>query len=170
MSQCMKRELLVMKTGSIVSHAYIFSFSFNWHIHQKSHHWLGMSSQEKLWHTAFYKSDTLSCDWPTTASKHRRQTHTDTHTHPFNGPLSRTIRVSRYQKGKTNLDFTEARVSDISWAICKSAPRSRQITTPAPHYSGFLQARCPSCRPNNSVKALKARRQKPHIITSYKIH
>jgi len=30
-----------------------------------------------------------------------------THTHPFNGPLSRTTRVSRYQKAKTNLDFTE---------------------------------------------------------------
>jgi len=25
--------------------------------------------------------------------------------------------------------------SSISWAICKSAPRSRQITTPAPHRS-----------------------------------
>ena len=46
--------------------------------------------------------------------------------------------------------------SGISWAICKSAPRSRQITTPAPHHSCFLQAGCPSCRPNNSVKALKA--------------
>ena len=32
-----------------------------------------------------------------------------THTHPFNGPSSGTSRVSRYQKGKTNLDFTEAR-------------------------------------------------------------
>ena len=32
-----------------------------------------------------------------------------THTHPFNGPLSGTTQVSRYQKGKTNLDFTEAR-------------------------------------------------------------
>jgi len=29
---------------------------------------------------------------------------THTHTHPFNGPLSGTTRVSRYQKGKTNLD------------------------------------------------------------------
>jgi len=28
--------------------------------------------------------------------------------HSFNGPLSRTTRVGRYQKGKTNLDFTEA--------------------------------------------------------------
>jgi len=26
---------------------------------------------------------------------------------------------------------------------------------PAPHRSSFLQARCPSCRPTNSVKALK---------------
>ena len=32
-----------------------------------------------------------------------------THTHPFNGPLSRTTQVSWYQKGKTNLDFTETR-------------------------------------------------------------
>ena len=31
------------------------------------------------------------------------------YTHPFNGPLYGTTRVSRYQKGKTNLDFTEAR-------------------------------------------------------------
>ena len=29
--------------------------------------------------------------------------------------------------------------SGISWAICKSAPRSRQITTPAPHHSGFYR-------------------------------
>ena len=36
--------------------------------------------------------------------------------------------------------------SGISWAIRKSAPRSRQMTTPAPHH----------CRPTNSVKALKA--------------
>ena len=34
------------------------------------------------------------------------------HTQPFNGPLSRTILVSRYQKGKTNLDFSEARDSE----------------------------------------------------------
>ena len=35
-----------------------------------------------------------------------------THTHPFNGPFSGTTQVSRYQKGKTNLDFTEARDSE----------------------------------------------------------
>ena len=48
--------------------------------------------------------------------------------------------------------------SSINWATCKSAPRSRQITMPAPHRPplSFLQAGCPSCRPTNSVKALKA--------------
>jgi len=44
--------------------------------------------------------------------------------------------------------------SGIIWAICKSAPRSRQ---PHQHPSlSFLQAGCPSCHPTNSVKALKA--------------
>jgi len=80
------------------------------------------------------------------------QTH-HTHTHPFNGPFSRTTQVSRYQKGKTNLDLTEARDSEWQWhqlGMCKSAPCSRQITTPAPHRSVFLQAGCPSCRPTKA--------------------
>jgi len=33
----------------------------------------------------------------------------------FNGPFSGTTQVSRYQKGKTNLDFTEARNSEWQW-------------------------------------------------------
>jgi len=37
------------------------------------------------------------------------------HTHLFNGPFSVTTQVSWYQKGKTNLDFTEARDSDWQW-------------------------------------------------------
>ena len=59
--------------------------------------------------------------------------------------------------------------SGISWAICKSAPRSKQITTPSPHYSVFLQAGCPSCRPTNSVKALKAKIDQKHcaVITDW---
>ena len=39
-------------------------------------------------------------------------TRTHTHTHTFNGPLSGTTQVSRYQKGKTNLDFTLIRDSE----------------------------------------------------------
>jgi len=38
-----------------------------------------------------------------------------THTHTFNGPLSGTTQVSWYQKGKTNLYFTEARDSEWQW-------------------------------------------------------
>jgi len=64
--------------------------------------------------------------------------------------------VSRYQKGKTNLDFTEARDSEWQWhQLGKSASRSRQITTPALRHASFLQAGWPSCRPTNSVKAVK---------------
>ena len=37
--------------------------------------------------------------------------------------------------------------SGMSWAICKSAPRSRQITTPAPHHSVFT-GRKPFLPPN----------------------
>ena len=40
----------------------------------------------------------------------KRYTHT--HTQLFNGPFSGTTQVSQYQKGKTNLDFTEARDSE----------------------------------------------------------
>jgi len=45
---------------------------------------------------------------------HKTITSVYTHIHPFNGPLSWTTRVSRYQKGKTNLDFTEARDNGIT--------------------------------------------------------
>jgi len=38
-----------------------------------------------------------------------------THTRPFKGPLSGTTWLSRYQKGKTNLDLTEARDSEWQW-------------------------------------------------------
>jgi len=33
----------------------------------------------------------------------------------YNGPLSGTTQVSRYQKGKNNLDFTEAGDSEWQW-------------------------------------------------------
>ena len=75
--------------------------------------------------------------------------------HPFNGPFSGTTQVSQYQKGKTSLDFTEARDSEWQWhqlALCKSAPHSRQTATPVSHHSVFLQAGCPSCHPANSTE------------------
>jgi len=56
--------------------------------------------------------------------------------------------VSRYQKGKTNLDFTEARDSEWQWhqlGHSKSAPRSRScqhLTTQ------FFTGRMPFLPPN----------------------
>jgi len=85
-------------------------------------------------------------------------TTTHTHTHPFNGLFSGATRVRRYQKGKTNLDFTEARDSEWQWhqlghmQVCTAFQTDNHASTPP---LSFLQAGCPSCRPTNSVKALK---------------
>jgi len=81
---------------------------------------------------------------------------THTHTHPFNGPLSGTTQVSWYQKGKTNLDFTEATDSEWQWhqlgcvQVCTSLQTNNHAITPP---LSFLQAGCPSCHPTNSVKS-----------------
>jgi len=70
-----------------------------------------------------------------------------------------TTQVSRYQKGETNLDFTEARDSEWHWhqlghmQVSTSLQTDNHASTPL---LSFLQAGCPSCRPTNSVKALKA--------------
>ena len=64
-----------------------------------------------------------------------------THT-PVNGPFSGTTRVSRYQKGKPIWILLKQETvsgSGISWAVCKSALRSRQIAMPAPHHSVFYR-------------------------------
>jgi len=58
------------------------------------------------------------------------------HTHPFSGPFSATTRVSRYQKWKNNLDFTEARDSEWQWhqlghmQVCTSLQTDNQASTP----------------------------------------
>jgi len=88
------------------------------------------------------------------------RTHACTHTHiTFNGPFSGTTQLSQYQKGKTNLDFTEARDSEWQWhqlghmQVCTSLQTHNRASNPP---LSFLQAGCPSCHPTNSIKALKA--------------
>ena len=73
--------------------------------------------------------------------------HADTHTHPFNGPLSGTTQVGRYQKVKPIWILLKQETvigSGISWAICKSSSCSRQITTPAPPTPDALPAAQPT--------------------------
>ena len=62
------------------------------------------------------------------------------HTHTFNGPLSGTTRVSQYQKGKINLDFSEARDSEWQWhqlgyiQVCTSLQTDNHASTPPLHW------------------------------------
>ena len=75
--------------------------------------------------------------------------------------LSGTTRVSQYQKGKTNVDFSEARHSEWQWhqlghmQVCTSLQTDNHATDASTPALSFLQTRCPSCHPTNSVKALK---------------
>jgi len=69
--------------------------------------------------------------------------------------------VSRYQKGKINLDFTEARDSEWQWhqlghmQVCTSLQTDNHASTSP---LSFLPAGYPFCRPTNSIKALKAQK------------
>jgi len=70
--------------------------------------------------------------------------------------------VGRYQKGKFDLDFTGARDSEWQWhqlghmQVCTLLQTDNHASTPP---LSFLQAGCPSCRPTNSVKTLKAKQK-----------
>ena len=73
------------------------------------------------------------------------QTHTHTHTHThtrltalFLG-LPRWAGTRKVKPIRILLKQETVSGSSISWSICKSAPFSRQITTPAPHHSGFYR-------------------------------
>ena len=92
-------------------------------------------------HTGHNKSLTAITLFTHVYTKTHTHTHTHTQTHPFNCPFSGPTWVSRYQKGKTNLDFTEARDSEWQWhqlghmQVCISL----QTTMPAPHHSVFYR-------------------------------
>jgi len=68
--------------------------------------------------------------------------------------------VSWYQKGKTNLDFTEAKDSEWQWhplghmPVCTLLQSNNHASTPP---INFLQAGCPSCCPTNSVKGFDSK-------------
>ena len=76
-----------------------------------------------------------------------------THTHQFNGPLSGTTHVSRYQKGETNMDFTGARDSERQWhqlghmQVCTSLQTDNHTSTPP---LSFLQDALPATQPTAS--------------------
>jgi len=65
--------------------------------------------------------------------------------HPFNGSLSGTTQVSQYQKGKSNLDFTEARGNEWQWhqlchmQICTSLKTDNHASTPPLQTTGWCK-------------------------------
>ena len=89
------------------------------------------------------------------------------HTQQLKDPFSGTTQVSWYQKGKPVwilLKQETVRGSGISWAICKSAPSSRQTTMPAPHHSVFYRPFLPPNQLRQSteghISAVSRRRKK----------
>ena len=78
----------------------------------------------------------------------------NTCTRAFKGSLSGTTRVSRYQKGKTNLDFTEARDSEWQWhqlgrmQVCTSLQTDNHARTPP--LSSYRSDALPAAQPTAS--------------------
>ena len=78
------------------------------------------------------------------------------HIHTFNGPFSGTSWVSQYPKGKTNLDFTEARDSEQQWhqlghmQVCTSLQTDNHASTPP---LSFFTGRMPFLLPNQQCQS-----------------
>jgi len=70
--------------------------------------------------------------------------------------LSGTTRVGQYQKGKTNLDFTEARDSEWQWhqlghmQVCTSLQADNHASTPP---LSFFTGRMPFLPPNQQCQS-----------------
>jgi len=82
--------------------------------------------------------------------------HKNGNTHPFNGPFLGLPRWAGTRKVKPIWILLKQETvsgSGISWAICKSAPRSRQITTPGPHHSSFFTGRMPFLPPDQPCQS-----------------
>jgi len=97
-----------------------------------------------------------------TVSKH---THTHIHLTAFCPGLLRWASTRKVTPIWISLKQETVSGSGISWAICKSAPLFRQITTPAPHHSVFYRpdslpaAQLRARKQGARVKALKAKQK-----------
>jgi len=97
---------------------------------------------------------------------HSHQEHTHTHLTAFFPGLPRWAGTRKVKPIWILLKQETVGGSGISWAICKSASCSRQITSRAPHRSSFLQDALPA----TETTASKHWRQEMHIkSTNYSI-
>ena len=108
-----------------------------------------------------YRLDALS-NTPPTVSKHWRQydTYNNTHTHTCLMALCLGLPgwdgTRKVKPIWILLKQETVSGNGISWAICKSAPRSRQTTTPAPHCSVFT-GRMPFLPPNQQHQSTEGK-------------
>jgi len=94
-------------------------------------------------------------------STNKLYSNTHKHTPPFNGLFSGTTRVGRYQKGKTNLDFTEAR--DSEWQrhqlgrmqVCTSLLTDNYSSTSP---LSFFTGRMPFLPPNQQRQSTEGKK------------
>jgi len=104
---------------------------------------------------------TMACLMADTVSEHTA-TSLHTYIHPFNGPFSGTTWVSRYQKGKANLDFTEARDSEWHWhqlgnmQVC--------ISLQYPTTLKFFTGRMPFLSPNQQRQSTEGTATSLHYV------
>jgi len=111
-------------------------------------------------HSVFLQAGCPSCH-PTNSVKALKAN--IRHTHLFNGPLSGTTQVSRYQTGKTNLDFTGARDSEWQWhqlghmQLCTLLKTDYHASTSP---LSFFTGRMPFLPPNQQRQSTEGMRHK----------
>ena len=130
----------------------------------KPHHLLPHCNQERLY---WYRLTRAVLLWYPISHVKARNTHT--HTHPFNGPLSGTTQVSRYQKGNTNLDFSEARDSEWQWHqlghmhVSTSLQTDNHASTPP---LSFFTGQMPFLLPNQQRRSTEGKNNN-HLTASF---
>ena len=88
-----------------------------------------------------------------------------TTTNTFNGPLSGTTRVSQYQKGKTNLDITEARDNEWPWHQLGHVQVCILLQTDQHPTTRFFSNQMPFLPPNQQCQCIEG----IHILHNAKI-
>jgi len=118
-------------------------------------HWQIFTQQ----HATVQWTDRLPCHWQSVHILHFSWLHIPR--------LPRLMALCPGRPGWGEVDFTEARDSEWQWhqlghmQVCTSLQTDNHASTPP---LSFLQAGCPSCRPTNCVKALKAFQLTSHVL------
>jgi len=85
----------------------------------------------------------------------------------LNGPLSGSTQVSRYQTGKTNLDFTGARDSEWQWhqlghmQFCTLLQTDNHAST---SLLSFFTGRMPFLPPNQQLQSTEGKSTEGNVI------